>query len=329
MNRRTFLAIVGGVSIVSTTDAGSQPAERARRVGALVLGADNTGGQSLVAMFRERLEQLGWIVGRNIQIEVRWAGNDGRMARSYAAELVRAAPDVLLAHGTAGITAVLQETRTIPTVFVQVTDPVAGGFVASLSRPGGNVTGIANFGSSIAGERLRALKDIAPNLARVLLLYDRDYPVPPGLFRATELTATSLGVELAGAGARDGEELEAQVRDFARGANGGLMILVPSPFTGTHRQRIIALAAVHRLPAVYPLASFAEAGGLIAYGVNTPAMWQEAGSYVDRLLRGENPGELPVQEPKQVDIVVNLMTAKALGLTIPPAFLNRASKLIQ
>ena len=329
MNRRTFLVIVAGVSIISTRDAGSQPAERPRRVGALVLGTDNPAGQSLVATFRKQLEQLGWIVGRNLEIEVRWAGDDARMTRSYAVELVRAAPDVILAHGTAGITAVLQETRTIPTVFVQVTDPVAGGFVASLLRPGGNVTGIANFGSSIAGDRLRALKDIAPQLARVLLLYDRNYPVPPGLLRATELTATSLGVELTGPGARDGDELEGQVRDFAHGSNGGLMVLFPSPFASTHRQRIIALAAVHRLPAVYPLASYAEAGGLIAYGVNTPAMWQEAGSYVDRLLRGENPGEVPVHEPKQVDIVVNLVTAKALGLTIPTGFLTRASKVIQ
>ena len=329
MNRRTFLAMVGGASIASSSDAGSQPTERPRRVGALVLGADNPAGQSLVAMFRKRLEQLGWIVGRNLEIEVRWAGDDSRMARSHAAELVRAAPDVILAHGTAGIRAVLQETRVVPTVFVQVTDPVAGGFVASLSRPGGNVTGVANSGSSIAGDRLRALKDIAPHVARVLLVYDRNYPVPPGLLHATESTATALGVELVGADARDGDELEAQIRDFARRSNGGLIVLFPSPFTSTHRQRIIALAAAHRLPTVYPLASYAEAGGLIAYGVNTPAMWQEAASYVDRLLRGENPGELPVQEPKQVEIVVNLVTAKALGLTIPPAFLTRASKVIQ
>ena len=329
MNRRTVLAIVGGASIVSPPDAGSQPKERPRRVGALVLGTDNPAGQSLVELFRKRLEELGWIVGRGLEIEVRWAGDDSRMARSQSAELVRATPDVILAHGTAGIRAVLQETRAIPTVFVQVTDPVAGGFVASLSRPGGNVTGVANFGSSIAGDRLRALKDIAPHLARVLLVYDRNYPVPPGLLRTTELTATSLGVELMAPGARDGDELEAQVRDFARGPNGGLIVLFPSPFTSTHRHRIIALAAAHRLPTVYPLASYAEAGGLVGYGVNTPAMWREAASYVDRILRGENPGELPVQEPKQVDIVINLGAAKALGLTIPPEFLTRASKVIQ
>jgi putative tryptophan/tyrosine transport system substrate-binding protein len=327
MNRRNFLALLGGASIPSTLVATAQPAGRTRKVGALVLFADNAPGQSLVTAFRERLQQLGWVAGRNIQIDVRWAGDDGRMTRSYAAELVRAAPDVILAHGTAGITAVLQETRTIPTVFVQVTDPVAGGFVTSLLRPGGNVTGVANFGSSIAGDRLRALKDIAPHLARALLVHDRNYPTPPGLLRAAELAAASLGVELTGAGARDGDELEAQIRDFARASNGGLVVF-PNPFTRTHSQRIIALAALHRLPAVYPLASYAEAGGLISYGVNTPAMWQEAGSYVDRLLRGENPGELPVQEPRQVDIVVNLRTAKALGLTIPPTLLTRATKVI-
>jgi putative ABC transport system substrate-binding protein len=329
MDRRNFLVVAGGVSILAPHVAMAQPTERTRRVGALVLGTDNAAGQSLVAAFRERLEQLGWTVGRNIEIDVRWAGEDDRITRSHAVHLVRAAPDVILAHGTAGITAVLQETRTIPTVFVQVTDPVAGGFVASLSRPGGNVTGIANFGSSIAGDRLRALKDIAPHVGRILLVYDRSYPVPPGLLRATELAATSLGVELTGGGARDGDELEDQVRDFGRDSNGGLIVLFPSPFVSTHRQRIIALAAAHRLPAMYPLASYAEAGGLIGYGVNTPAMWQEAGVYVDRLLRGESPGGLPVQEPKQVDIVLNLRTAKALGLTIPSALLTRASKVIQ
>lgn len=327
MNRRNFLALLGGASILSTLGATAQPTERIRRVGALVLGADNAAGQSLVTAFRERLEQLGWVVGRNIQIDLRWAGDDGRMTRSYAAELVRAAPDVILAHGTAGITAVLQETRTIPTVFVQVTDPVAGGFVTSLLRPGGNVTGVANFGSSIAGDRLRALKDIAPHLARALLVHDRNYPTPPGLLRATELAATSLGVELTATGARDGDELEAQIRDFARASNGGLVVF-PGTFNRTHSPRIIALAALHRLPAVYPLASSAEAGGLISYGVNAPAMWQEAGSYVDRLLRGDNPGELPVLEPRQVDIVVNLRTAKALGLTMPPTLLMRATKVI-
>jgi ABC-type uncharacterized transport system substrate-binding protein len=327
MIRRHFLAGLGGALIFSPALVTAQPTERIRRVGALVLGDDNATGQSLVAAFRERLEQLGWLVGCNIQIDVRWAGDDARATRSYAAELVRAAPDVILAHGTAGITAVLQETRTIPTVFVQVTDPAAAGFVASLLRPGGHVTGVANFGSSIAGDRLRALRELAPHIARALLVHDRNYPTPPGLLRAVETAATSLSIELTGTGARDGDELEAQIRDFSYASNGGLVVF-PSPFTSTHRQRIIALAARHRLPAVYPLASYAEAGGLISYGVNTPAMWQEAGSYVHRLLRGENPGELPVREPRQADIVVNLRTAKALGLTMPPTLLTRASKVI-
>jgi putative ABC transport system substrate-binding protein len=328
MNRRCFLVAFGGASVLSVPVAAAQPTERIRRIGALVLGADNAEGQSLVAAFRERLEQRGWAVGRNIQIDVRWAGDDGRMARSHAAAIVQAAPDVILAHGTAGIAAVLQETRTIPTVFVQVTDPVAGGFVTSLSRPGGNVTGVANFGSSVAGDRLHILKDIAPYVGRALLVYDRNYPTPPGLLRATELAASSLGVELTGPGARDGDELETQIREFARASKGGLVVF-PSPFISTQRPRIIALAALHRLPAVYPLASYAEAGGLISCGVNTPAMWREAGSHVDRLLRGENPGEVPVQEPTQLDIVLNLRTAQALGLTIPRALLTRATRVIQ
>ncbi|HET8576257.1 MAG TPA: ABC transporter substrate-binding protein [Methylomirabilota bacterium] len=327
MNRRNFLAILGAASLLSPVVATAQPTVRTRRVAALVLTADNALGRSLVAAFRERLEGLGWIVGRNLQIDVRWVGDDGRMTSSYAAEIVRTAPDVILAHGTAGITAVLQETHTIPTVFVQVTDPVASGFVTTLLRPGGNVTGVANFGPSIAGDRLRALKGIAPQLVRALLVHDRNYPTPPGLLRATELAATSLGVELVGTGARDVDEMKGQIRDFAPGPNGGLVVF-PNPLARTHSQRIIALAAVHRLPAVYPLALYAEAGGLISYGVNTLATWQEAGSYVDRILRGANAGELPVQEPTQVDIVINLRTAKSLGLSIPPTLLAQARKVI-
>jgi len=226
-----------------------------------------------------------------------------------------------------GIEAVFLETRTIPTVFVQVTDPAAAGFVASLSRPGGNVTGVANVASSIAGDRLRVLKDIAPDIVRVLLVHDRNYPTPPGLLRATESAATILGLELAASGARYANELENQIRDLARASNGGLVVL-PSPFTGTHSERIIALAARHRLPAIYPKPNYAVAGGLISYGVNTSAMWQEAATYVDRVLRGARTGDLPVHETS-VDIVVNLKTARALGLTIPPELLARAVKVIE
>ena len=214
----------------------------------------------------------------------------------------------------------LQETRTIPTVFVQITDPAATGFVASLARPGGNTTGVANFPASIAGDRVQVLKEIEPLIARVLLVHDSNCATPPALLRAAEAAATSLGLELSASGVSDADELENQIRDFARASNGGLVVF-PSPFTVAQSQRIIGLAAQHHLPAIYPLPNFAVAGGLISYGVNTPALWQEAATYVDRVLRGANPADLPVHEPTSVDIVVNLKTAKALGLTIPPGLL--------
>jgi putative tryptophan/tyrosine transport system substrate-binding protein len=323
MNRRALLVALGATPILLTRPTLAQTTNRARRVGLLILGVEDAVGRPLVTTFRERLQQLGWLVDQSLQIDVRWAGND---IRGTAAELVRSEPNVIVVQGTQGTEAVLLETRRIATVFVQVTDPAAAGFVASLSRPGGNVTGVANVASSIAGDRLRVLKDISPGVTRVLLIHDRNYPTPPGLLRATETAAGPLGLELIASGARDADELAHQIRDLASASNGGLVVL-PSPFTVTHSQRIIELAAQHRLPAIYPLPNFPAAGGLISYGVNTPALWQEAATYVDRILRGANPGELPVHEPS-VDIVVNQKTAKALGFIIPRRLLDRASKVI-
>jgi putative ABC transport system substrate-binding protein len=290
----------------------------------LLLGVEDAVTRALVEAFRGRIEQLGWVVGRSLQLGVCWAADD---VRKCAAELVRSAPDVIVVQGTLGTEAVLLETRTIPTVFVQVTDPAAAGFVASLSRPGGNVTGIANAASSIAGDRLHVLKDIAPDVAHVLLIHDRNYPTPPGLLRAAEAAAVTLGLQLAASGAGDAAELEDQIHNLARASNGGLVVL-PSPLTGANGQFIIGLAARHHLPAIYPLPNYAAAGGMISYGVNTPVLWREAATYVDRILRGANAGELPVHEPG-VDIVVNLKTAKALGFVIPPALLTRATEVIE
>lgn len=231
-------------------------------------------------------------------------------------------------QGTEGIAAVIQQTRSIPTIFVHVTDPVEAGFVSSISRPGGNVTGVANFPPSIAGDRVRMLKEFAPGISRLFLVHDLNYPTPPGLLRATEAAAKALGLEFIGSGVRDENELDKEVREFAQVASGALVVF-PSPFTVAHAQRIVALAAQNRLPAVYPLPSFAVAGGLVSYGVNTPAMWQEAASYTDKVLRGAAPAELPVHVPQEPDIAINLKTADALGLTIPTALRARASRVIE
>jgi putative ABC transport system substrate-binding protein len=325
MNRREVLAALGGVPIFCAHPAIAQSPDRARRVGVVNLGVESTAQRSLLKTFVGRLEQLGWVLDRSLQVDVRWAGDD---AARTAAELVRSGPDVVVAQGIEGLRAVLQETRTIPTVFVQITDPAAAGFVTSLTRPGGNTTGVANFPASISGDRVQVLKEIDPRLARILLVHDRNYATPPALLRAAEAAATSLGLGLSASGAGDADELENQIHEFARERNGGLVVF-PSPFTVAQSQRIIGLAAQLNLPAIYPLPNFAVAGGLISYGVNTPALWQEAATYVDRILRGANPADLPVHVPTSVDIVANLKTARAMGLTIPPALLARGAKMIE
>jgi putative ABC transport system substrate-binding protein len=325
MDRRGFITL-GGTAVLATVLTRAQ--SRTQRV-AVLLTVDSPAGRSSLAAFQERLGQLGWNVGRNVQIDPYWAGVDGDRMRAYVAELVRTNPDVILSTGTIGMTALVeQEITAIPIVFVQVTDPIAAGFVSSLTRPNANVTGFANFGSSVGADRLRLLRDLAPALRRVMIIYDASYPTPPGLIRSTENEAETLGIELQEGGVHDVNQLERDVSQFGRASNGGLVVLA-DPFTGTQIDRIVRLADNYRLPAVYALSSFAEAGGLLSYGVNVVLMWREAASYVDRILRGTKPTELPVQEPTEPEIVVNLKTAKALGLTLPSGVLSRASRLIQ
>jgi len=326
MQRRDFarsVTVLGFTGLI----AAAQQHRRVRRIGALLLMVEDDLGRSRLAVFQRRLDELGWRSGDNISLDVRWAGDDYQRARGEAAELVRTTPDVLFVLGTGGVAALLQQTRTIPIVFVQVTDPVAAGFVTSLSAPGGNVTGFANFGASVGGERLRLLHEIAPQLHRALIIFEADTPLQPGLFRSTEQVAASVGVQLTREGVRDASTLEHDVGEFAREPNSGLVI-VQGLFTTKHRERIVALAARHRLPAVYPLASFVEIGGLVSYGVNVPGMWQDAAGYINRILRGATPGTLPVQEPAQPEIVVNLGTAKNLGLPIPAGLQARATKVV-
>ena len=325
MDRRAFIALAG-LTVLATALTRAQA--RIPRVGVL-LTVDSPAGRSSLAAFQERLGQLGWNVGRNLQIHSYWAGVDGDQTRAYVRELVRTNPDVILSTGTIGMTALVEQKVTaIPIVFVQVTDPVAAGFVRSLARPEANVTGFANFGSRVGADRLRLLRDIAPALTRVMLVYDASYPTPPGLVRSTETEASTLGIELQAAGVHDANHLERDISQFGRTSNSGLVVLA-DPFTGAHVDRIVRLAADYQLPSVYALASVAEAGGLLSYGVNVRVMWRDAASDVDRILRGTRLTDLPVQEPTEPEIVVNLKTAKVLGLTLPPAVLRRAGRLIQ
>jgi putative ABC transport system substrate-binding protein len=324
MDRRAFITIGGMATLAVVTRA--QP--RSRRV-ACLLTVDSAAGRSSLAVFQQRLDELGWTHGRNIQIDPYWAGVDGDRTRAYVTQLVRTNPDVILSTGTISMAALVEQKITaIPIVFVQVTDPVAAGFVKSLTRPGANITGFTNFSSTVGAARLRLLRDIAPTLERVMMVFDAGYPTPPGLIRSTQDEAAALGIELHAAGMRDVTQLEQNVREFGKRSNGGLVVLA-DPFTGAQVERIIRLADRYRLAAVYALASFAEAGGLTSYGVNVPDMWRAAASYVDRILRGDKPEDLPVQEPTEPEIVVNLKTAKALGLTPSNALLSRASRVIQ
>jgi putative ABC transport system substrate-binding protein len=331
MNRQAFLSALGaiGLGLAAAGSARAQPVDRARRVGLLLLGTGDAPSQALVSVFRERLQRRGWTAERQLQIDVHWAGGDAGRADG---ELVRSAPDVVVAQGTVGIHAALEAMkvgqRTIPTVFVQLADPVAAKVVTSLERPGGHVTGVANFPASINGDRVRVLKDIAPQLGRVLLVHDRGYPTPPAFARAVEAAAASLALELRDAGARDAAELEERIREGARGHSAGLVVF-PSPFTVAQAERIAGLAAELRLPAIYPLPEYAAAGGLIAYGVDTPGMWEETARLVDDLLRGADPATMPVHVPTSVHIVVNARAAKALGLALPQALLARAAKGIE
>jgi putative ABC transport system substrate-binding protein len=329
MNRQAFLFALGAIGLAAASTARAQPVDRVRHVGLLLLGTGDAPSQALLSVFRERLQRLGWTTERQLQIEVHWAGGDAGRA---AGNLVRSAPDVVVAQGTVGVHAVLEamklEHRTIPTVFVQLADPVAAKVVTSLERPGGHVTGVANFPASINGDRVRVLKDIAPQLDRVLLVHDRNYPTPPAFARAVETAAASLGLVLRDAGARDADELEQQIREGARGHSAGLVVF-PSPFTVVQAERIAGLAAQLRLPAIYPLPEYAAAGGLIAYGVDTPEMWNETARLVDDILRGADPATLPVHVPTSVHIVVNVKAAKALGLALPQALLTQAAKVIE
>ena len=329
MQRREFITLLGGAAVGWPRAARAQQSGGMRRICVLNgVAAGDSFGQAQVAAFLEGLQQLGWTDGLNLRIDFRWAAGNAADARKYAAELVALAPEVILSIGSANAGLLREATSTVPIVFVIVPDPVGAGIVDSLSRPGGNVTGFMMFEYSLCGKWLELLKEIAPGLTRAAVLRDPAIPAGIGQFAVIQSVAPAVGVELTPVSVRDATEIERAVTAFARASNGGL-IQTASPLSATHRDLIIALAARYKLPAVYDTRPYAAAGGLISYGPNLLDQCRGVAGYVDRILKGAKPADLPVQAPTKYELVVNLKTAKALGLAIPQAVLARADDVIE
>ena len=329
MRRREFITLLGGAAVAWPLAARAQRAERMRRLGVLMnLAADDPEGQARLAAFLQGLQQAGWSVGGNIRIDYRWGAGDAELFRKYAAELVALAPDVFLASGNPSVTALQQATRSVPIVFAPIADPVASGFVESLARPGGNITGFSAFEYSLSGKWLELLKELSPRVSRAAIVRDLGLPQGSGLLGAIQSVAPSLSVELSPINVGDTAAFERAVAAFARSTNGGL-IVTTSPWAVAHRDLIIALAAQHHLPAVYAFRYFVTSGGLISYGPSSIDQFRRAAGYIDRILRGEKPADLPVQTPTKYELVINLKTARALGLEIPPTVLARADEVIE
>jgi putative ABC transport system substrate-binding protein len=328
MRRREFIA---GVAATATLPLGvhAQQREPMRRIGVLLPAtADDAEFQARVGAFLQALGQLGWTIGRNLQIDARWATTNAAELRKQAAELAALAPEVILAGGTSPVGPLLQATRTVPIVFTHVVDPVGGGYVDSLARPGGNATGFMNFEYSLSGKWLELLKEIAPGMTRVAVLRDASQGFATSQFAVVQAVAPSLRVEVVPINLRDAGEIERAIADFARSGNGGL-ITPGSGMSVFHHELIITLAARHKLPAVYYERLFVAAGGLISYGPDLVDQYRRAAGYVDRILKGEKPADLPVQTPTKYETVINLKTAKALGLDVPPSVLARADEVIE
>jgi putative ABC transport system substrate-binding protein len=328
MRRRDFFSLLGGAAACWPLSARAQKPEPMRRIGVLMNAvADDPQGQARIVTFQQTLQQLGWSEGRNVRIDIRWGGNDVERDRRYAAELIALAPDVIMAAGTLSVTALQRNSHAIPIVFNSVSDPVGAGFVNNLAHPGGNVTGFMIFEYGMSGKWLELLKQIVPRLTRVAVLRDSVNPAGIAQFGAIRATGSSLGVDVSPIDVRNATEIERDIAAFARTANGGL-IMTGSAMEG-HRDLIIGLAAKYKLPAVYISRQEAAAGGLISYGPNTVDQFRSAAGYVDRILRGEKPGDLPVQVPTKFELVINLKTAKVLGLTIPTSLLASADDVIE
>ena len=328
MKRRRFITLLGGAAAWPVA-ARAQQSERMRRIGVLMsTAADDPEGQARIAAFHQGLQQLGWTIGQKVRIDSRWPAGDPELFRRYAAELVALSPDVILATGSAAVAPLLQATRTVPIVFVIVPDPVGAGFVNSLARPGGNATGFIQFEYGISGKWLELLKQIAPGVTRGAILRDPAISAGLGQFGAIQAVAPSLGLEVTPVNVREPDEIQRAVADFVRSPNGGL-IITGSALAVVHRHLIIALAAKHQLPAVYFQRTLVADGGLISYGADLLDQYRRSANYVDRILKGEKPADLPVQLPTKYELVINLRTAKALGLTVPDTLLARADEVIE
>jgi putative ABC transport system substrate-binding protein len=329
VRRREFLTLLGGAAAAWPPAAWAQQPGPVRRVGVLMpLAVDDPEAQARSTAFSQELEQLGWTEGRNLRIDSRWGAGDADRVRKDAAELAALAPNVILANGSAAVAALQQATRMVPIVFVAVIDPVGAGFVESMARPGGNATGFTNYEYGVSGKWLELLKEIAPRLARVAVIRDPSIAAGGGQLGALQAVAPLLGVELSPIGVRDAGEIERGVTVFARGPNDGL-IVTGSTLATLNRERIVTLAARLKLPAVYSLRFFVTGGGLISFGPDRVDQYRRAAAYVDRILKGEKPADLPVQAPVKYEIAINLKTAKTLGLDIPVTLLARADEVIE
>jgi ABC-type uncharacterized transport system substrate-binding protein len=328
MRRREFIGLLGGAAAWPLA-ARAQPSERMRRIGVLAAFAeDDPDTQASLPAFRQGFERLGWSQGRNVRIDIRFARANVGQHQALAKELVALQPDVIIAQTTPVATALQRESRTLPIVFVYVSDPVGSGFAASLARPGGNLTGLLLYEAGITGKWLAMLREIAPRMVRAALVANPKTPIYGYFLRAAEAIAPSLAIELVPSPVETAADIERAIESFARAPNGGLF-LPPNATIVLHRDLIIALAARHRLPAVYAFRQFVAAGGLMSYGIDQVDMWRQAASYVDRILRGANPADLPVQAPTKYETAINVKTARALGLSVPPGLLVAADEVIE
>jgi ABC-type uncharacterized transport system substrate-binding protein len=329
MRRRQFISLLGGAAAAWPLASRAQQPERMRRVAVLLgLAADDPETQARHTAFVQGLQELGWTDGRNLRIDTRWGAGDADRIRRYAAELVALAPDAILATGTTVVGPLQRATRTVPIVFVNVSDPVGAGLVASLAQPGGNATGFAALEYGFSGKWLELLKQIAPGVSRAAVVRDPALSSGSAQFGAIQAVSPFLGMTVSPVDAREPGEIERAITAFASEANGGVVVTISSA-TIVHRERIITLAARHRLPAVFPYRLFVASGGLVSYGPDSIDSYRRAAGYIDRILKGEKPADLPVQAPTKYGLVINLKTAKALGLEVPPTLLARADEVIE